>query len=187
MVVGPGPERKEVVQTPRELVAGVGIDGLKQTENDPHIHGDNVQLLGKGTEHNGNADGSKGKNHGFQGRGIFGCEAKGGAVLVMQFVNHLVEARSMKGAVQPVVPSIFQDKEQGNLPRHGDQRRKRNRGRQATVLSHGVEQPDLRKLDGEVGEENESGAGPLFRQCRHFLLQQARISLGSSTSGGNGW
>ena len=99
VVVGSGPEGKEVVQTPRELIAGVSIDGLKQTENDPDIHGDNVQILGNGTEHNGNADASESKNHGFQGRCIFGSQAEGGAVLVMQLVNHLVEARSMKGAM----------------------------------------------------------------------------------------
>ena len=35
MVLGAGPERKEVVQTPWKLVAAVRVDGLKQAEHNP--------------------------------------------------------------------------------------------------------------------------------------------------------
>jgi hypothetical protein len=33
-----------------------------------------------------------------------------------------------------------------------------------------VEEPDLGELDGEVGEEDEFGAVPLFGCCGDFLL-----------------
>lgn len=48
MVVSTGPEREEVVERPGELVAGVRVDGLEDTENDPDVHGQDVEVLGDG-------------------------------------------------------------------------------------------------------------------------------------------
>lgn len=42
MVLGTGPERQEMVQTPGELVARVGVDCLEQTEHNPDVHGEDV-------------------------------------------------------------------------------------------------------------------------------------------------
>ena len=42
MVIGTSPERQEVVQTPREFVAAVCIDGLEETEDNPEVHGQDV-------------------------------------------------------------------------------------------------------------------------------------------------
>jgi hypothetical protein len=42
-------------------------------------------------------------------------------------------------------------------------------------LAHRVEQPDLRKLDGEVGEEDEQGALCLLPSSGNFLL--CRVSF----------
>jgi hypothetical protein len=58
VMLGAGPEGQEMVQTPRELVAAVGINGLEETQNDPDIHGQDVEILGQGAEQNGRAHGS---------------------------------------------------------------------------------------------------------------------------------
>jgi hypothetical protein len=44
VVIGTGPEGKEVVQTPWEVVTTVGINGLEKTEDNPEIHCQNVEL-----------------------------------------------------------------------------------------------------------------------------------------------
>ena len=62
----------------------------------------------------------------------------------------------------PVVPSILEDEEDGDLEGHLVDARKRDGGAQTKELTHGMEEPDLRELDGEVGEEDEQRALPLF-------------------------
>lgn len=47
VVVGTSPERQEVVQRPWELVAGVGIDGLEQSQADPERDGEQMQVSGE--------------------------------------------------------------------------------------------------------------------------------------------
>jgi hypothetical protein len=59
VVLSAGPERKDVVQTPGEFVAAVRIDGLEQTENDPEVHGQNVQILGDCAPENRRTDCAK--------------------------------------------------------------------------------------------------------------------------------
>jgi len=61
------------------------------------------------------------------------------------------------------MPCVLQDEEDCNLVPHLPPRWEWYAGLQAEELSHGVEEPNLRKLDGEVGEEDEFGATPLFR------------------------
>ena len=81
---------------------------------------------------------------------------------MVDFVDVLVERAPVQRAVHPVVPSIFKDEEDGDLVGHGEDGGEGNGGLEAEVLGHGVEEPDLRELDGEVGEEDEFGAVPLF-------------------------
>jgi len=45
VVVGAGPERENVLEGPGEVISGVGINGLEETENDPDVDSDNVQFL----------------------------------------------------------------------------------------------------------------------------------------------
>lgn len=123
MVIGAGPEGKEVMQTPGEFVAGVSIDGLEEAEDDPNIHGDNMQVFCERTEGDGDSDASEGEDHGFKGRGILCGKTEGCAVLMVQLVNQLVQAGLMESAVEPVMPGIFEDEEQGDLPGHGNPRR----------------------------------------------------------------
>ena len=52
MVVSAGPEREEVVQAPWELITAMRVDGLEQTEDNPNIHGQDMEILGDGTPKN---------------------------------------------------------------------------------------------------------------------------------------
>lgn len=66
MVVGAGPEWQEMMQTPGEFVARMGVDRLEQPQDDPDVHGDDMQVLGDGAEDNGDADGAECEDHRFK-------------------------------------------------------------------------------------------------------------------------
>jgi hypothetical protein len=57
--------------------------------------------------------------------------------------------------MHPVVPGVLQDKENSDLVGHGEEAREWYGGLEAEVLAHGVEEPDLGKLDSEVREKDE--------------------------------
>lgn len=63
VVVCASPERQEMVQTPWELVAAVSVNSLKQAQDDPDVHGQDVEITGESTPQNGAANGSKPKKH----------------------------------------------------------------------------------------------------------------------------
>ena len=44
VVVSAGPNWEEVSQAPREVVATVGINGLEEAQDDPDVHGDQVEI-----------------------------------------------------------------------------------------------------------------------------------------------
>lgn len=46
MVLSSTPKREDVVQAPREIVTGMSIDSLMQTQANPDIDGDDMQVLG---------------------------------------------------------------------------------------------------------------------------------------------
>ena len=177
VVLGAGPERQKVVQAPGELVAAVGIDGLEKTDDDPDVHGQEVEVLGDGAPHDGYTDSSETQNHDLNGRGILGGETKGSRVLVVDLVDVLVQERAgVHGAVGPVVPRILADEEDGELVCYLVDAGEGDRRLEAKVLAHGVEQPDLGKLDGEVGEEDEESALHLLPSSGDLVLR--RISFG---------
>ncbi len=49
MMVRPRPEGNEVMQTPGKLVAAVGVNSLEQSQNDPQVHGQDMQIACKST------------------------------------------------------------------------------------------------------------------------------------------
>jgi hypothetical protein len=61
------------VERPGELVAGVRVDGLENTQDDPDVHGQDVQVFGDGAPENWRADGAEAENHYFDGRCVFCC------------------------------------------------------------------------------------------------------------------
>jgi hypothetical protein len=74
------------------------------------------------------------------------------------------------GAVSPVVPGILENEEDRDLVCHGEKRWEGSGSLKTEVLRHGVEEPDLREFDGEVRDEDELCALPLFLCGRDLLL-----------------
>jgi hypothetical protein len=176
VVFGASPEGKNMVQRPGELVAAVGINGLEKTEHNPSVHCEDVEVLGDGTPEDGAADSSESKNHDLDRRSVLGSKTEGSRVLVVDLVDILVqEWDGVHGAVHPVVPCVFQDEEDGNLVGHGKEAREWYGSLEAEVLAHGVEEPDLRELDCEVGEEDEESALCLFPGGGNFVLLPVRL------------
>lgn len=169
-MIGASPERQEMMQGPGELKAGMRVDGLEQAEHDPDVHGQDVQVLGDGAPEDGGADRAEAEQHDLDRAGVLGREAEGGRVLVVDLVDVLVQRAPVQGAVQPVVPRVLEHEEDGDLVGHGEEGGEGDGGCQAEVLGHRVEEPDLGELDGEVGEEDELGAVPLFFGGWDFLL-----------------
>nr|POF13195.1 hypothetical protein CFP56_10343 [Quercus suber] len=81
----------------------------------------------------------------------------------------------MHRAVHPVVPCIFDHEEDGDLVGHGEDGWKWHGGLEAEVLGHGVEEPDLREFDGEMADEDELSAFPLFFGGGYFVLWRLSV------------
>lgn len=170
VVFGASPDGQEVSQAPGEVVAGVGIDGLEKTENNPDVHSEQVEIARDGDPEDRATNGSKGEDHNLDRRGVLGGEAEGRGVGMVQLVNVLVQRTVVQQAVGPVVPCVLQNEEDGNLVGHLEQAGERYAVVHAEEGSNGVEQPDLGKLNGDVGQENKGGAIELFSPSRYFLL-----------------
>jgi len=104
MVVSASPERKEVVQAPWELVAGVCVNGLEKTKDDPGVHGENMEVLGDAAPDDWTTKSTETENHDFNRRSVLGGQTEWSRVLVVDLVNHLVERSPVKSAVHPIVP-----------------------------------------------------------------------------------
>lgn len=65
VVVSAGPDGEEVVERPGELVTRVRVDGLEQTQHDPSIHGEDVEVLGDGAPQDRTADRAETEDHDF--------------------------------------------------------------------------------------------------------------------------
>lgn len=155
VMIGARPEGEEVSQRPREVISRVRIDRLEETEHDPGVHGDDVEVSRHCAPQNGDTDGAEAEREDFDGRGEFSGHAEGRRVLVVQLVDGLVERGPVEGAVEPVVPGVLEDKEDGDLVGDGGPGGEGGGNRNAKVLAHGVEGPDLGELNGKVLEEDE--------------------------------
>ena len=87
---------------------------------------------------------------------------------MVQLVNRLVDRTIMQTAVEPVMPSILQNKADGYLESNLPYRGERNAVVHAKVGGDGMEEPDLRQFGGKVGNENEGSAIPLLLEGRHL-------------------
>jgi hypothetical protein len=88
----------------------------------------------------------------------------------VDLVDVLVQRTPVHGAVHPVVPCVFKNKEDCDLVGHGEERWEGDGSLETAVLRHGMEEPDLREFDGEVRDEDELCALPLFSCGRDLLL-----------------
>lgn len=170
VVVRTGPEGEEVVQAPGEVVSAVGIDGLEKTHHDPDVHGGKVEILGDGDPDDGDTDGADAKKHGLDRAGVLSSHAEGSAVGVVKLVNVAVQRAVMKRPMKPVVPRVLADEEDGYLHGHFPCGREGDTKLHAAHGRKRVEEPDLRKLDGEVAEENERSAVEALLPRRDLLL-----------------
>lgn len=109
-MISTSPERQEMVEAPRKFIATVGIDGLEQTQHNPDIHSENMQVAGESTPENRAADGPEAENHHLNRRSIFGGQTKWCGILMVDFVNSFVEWTPMKSSVEKIVPSILHHK-----------------------------------------------------------------------------
>jgi hypothetical protein len=172
VVLGAGPEGQEVVQAPWELVAAVRIDGLGETDGDPDVHCQDVEVLGDGAPDDGAADSAQTEDHDLDWRRVLSCQAERSRVLVVDLVDLLVQKGALvHHAMHPVVPCVLIDEKDCDLVGHLVDAGERDRGFETEVLTHGVEEPDLRKLDSEVGEEDEDGALCLFPGGGNLVLR----------------
>lgn len=170
VVVGAGPDGEEVAQAPGEVEAAVGVDSLEEAEDDPDVHGQEVQVTGDAEVGNGRSDDTDAEEHGLNGRGILGSEAEGSRVGVVHLVDGLVQGAVVQSAMEPVVPGVLHDEEDGDLVGHLVDGREGDAVLDAHVGGNGVEEPNLGELGGEVTDEDNSGAIPLLLERRHLLV-----------------
>lgn len=91
VVIGSGPEREPVSERPGEVVSRVSVDSLEQSEGDPNVHGEDVQVVSEETVEERSRDGSLSENQDLQWMSVLGSETDGCAVGVVLLVNVLVQ------------------------------------------------------------------------------------------------
>ena len=115
VVLGAGPEGNPVLKRPGEVctvhieligregakerghtVTAVRIDGLEETERDPDVHRENVEVAGEVAEEERAADGAGAEDEDLERVGVLGCETEGRRVLVVDLVDVLVEGAPVK-------------------------------------------------------------------------------------------
>jgi hypothetical protein len=69
----------------------VRIDGLEEAEQNPDVHGENVEVSREITVQQRARDGACSKDHDLGGVGVFSGKAEGCRVLVMDLVDVLVQ------------------------------------------------------------------------------------------------
>lgn len=144
VVVGAGPEWEEVVQTPGEVVAAVGVDGLEEAADNPHVHSEEVEITGDGDPENGTSDGSQGEKHNLDRRSVLSGQTERRRVGVVELVDHLVKGAVVQSSVEPVMPGVLEDEENSDVEGHLAKRGEGDAEFHAEVGRDGVEQPDLR-------------------------------------------
>jgi len=181
VVVSASPDRENMAQAPGEVVAAVGIDGLEESEDDPREHGQEVKVTDDRNPNDGNSNNSKTEEHGLDRGRILGGEAKRRAVRMVELMDILVQRPVVQRSVEPVMPCVLENEEDGDLEGHCRQLREGDTVAHAEVGGNRVEKPDLGKLDSAVAQQNQNRAVPLFLPGGQLLLfgcqySNARVS-----------
>jgi len=88
------------------------INSLKQAQDDPDIHRQDVQVsLREDTPEQRAADGASAKDQDLERVGILGSEPEGSRKLVMKLVDLLVQLALMQRPMSPIMEKILKDKE----------------------------------------------------------------------------
>ena len=154
VMISTGPEGEEVVQAPWELVTAVGIDSLEETEDNPEIHCQDVELTSNQNPDDRYKNRAKTENHDFNGRCVLGSQSEWSRVLVVDLVDIPVKRAPVHCAMHPVMPSILKNEEDGDVESHGLPAWEWDTCVHAAIFRHWVEKPDLGELDSEVAEED---------------------------------
>jgi len=115
VVISPGPEGEDVLERPREIVSAVSIDGLEETEDDPDVHGKDVEVASAKDVENWTSDRSSTKNEDFSWMGVLGSKPKGSRVFVVNFMDVLVHGTPVEELVGEEVKHVFVNKEKRDL------------------------------------------------------------------------
>lgn len=143
-MVGSSPKGDPVAKRNGEIITRVGVNGLEQSQDDPNVNGQNVQVGSEQTVEKGSTDGAHTEDQDFQWVSVLGGQTKGSRIFVVHLVNVLVERSIVESSVGKVVPSIFKNEKEGDLRNHEFPRRKGNCvGSKTKVLGHWVETPNL--------------------------------------------
>ena len=87
VMISTGPEGEEVVQAPWELVTAVGIDSLEETEDNPEIHCQDMELASNQNPDDWSKDRAKTEYHDFNGRCVLSSQSEWSRVLVVDLVD----------------------------------------------------------------------------------------------------
>lgn len=90
------PKGNDVLEGPGEVVTAVRIDGLEETEGDPHIHGEDVEVSGEIAIKKGAENGACTQDGNFCGMRILCSESEGCRVLVMDFMDVFIQNASVQ-------------------------------------------------------------------------------------------
>lgn len=75
------------------------VDGLEQTERDPNIYSENVEVARKVTVEDGTSDRASAKDKHLGRVRVLGSKTKRSRILVVELVNVLVQWSPMKSLV----------------------------------------------------------------------------------------
>ena len=90
VVISTGPEGKDMLERPGEIVSAVSIDGLEETKDDPDVHSEDVEVASAKDVENRTSDRPSTEDEDFSWMGVLSSKAEGSRVLVMNFVDVLV-------------------------------------------------------------------------------------------------
>jgi len=170
VVIGTGPEREDVLERPREIVSAVSVDGLEETEGDPDVHGEDVEVASAEDVENRTSDRCSTKDEDFSWMGVLSGEAEGSRVFVVNLVDVFVHGTPVEELMTEEVAHVFVDEEKRDLKGYILPSRERHLpGAHSETLSNWVKQPNQGELDGKVGKEDTLCAFPLILGRRDLV------------------
>lgn len=156
------------------------VDSLEQTQNDPDVHGQNVQVTREVAKKERTADRAHTQYKHLEWVRVLSSQTERRTVLVMELVNVLVQRTPMHGTVNPVMEHVLKHEEDENLPGHLPHAWEWHlMCSHSKVLANRVETPNLGQFDRKVTEQHKFGAAPLLCRAGYvarldFVLAQRR-------------
>lgn len=176
VVVGTSPEWQKVMQGPWELIAGVSVDGLEESQRDPDQHSEHMQVLREINPENWHAHGPHAQQSDLDWMGIFGGDTEWSRISVVLLMNDLVEGAVMQSTVHPVVPGVFHHEENGNVFGNRGPMREWDTDLNTKVAANGVESPNGDSFNQKVRQKNSLEALPLLLEIGLLVVLNLVLS-----------